>query len=567
MDKFTRLKEILSEKILILDGGMGTMIKSKKLNENDFKHELFPKNTKKLKANYDLLNLSKPDVIENIHLEFLKSGSNIIATNSFNSNAISQSNYKTEHLVEKLNISSVEIAKKSIERHHKENPESIVFIAGSVGPTNKSVSMSPDIKDPSRRDIDFDSLHEAYKIQISALLKSGIDLLLIETVYDSLNGKAAIYTANQLMKELNIRVPIVVSATITEETGKLISGQSLEAFVNSLNNPNIIAFGLNCSFGADKMISHIQKLGELSDKFICAYPNAGLPNKDGSYNESPESLFEKLKICFEKQEINIIGGCCGTRPEHIRKLAEETKVYKPRLLSKKENRLKLSGLEMVIHSEKALFASNIKVDKKYAPDKTKIIDQIKFELKKEHQIIKLNLDELGLESNNKIKSFFNLFSSNREVNKSPLILESKKWENIIYAAKHIQGKPILRCFPPTTEDEDFINKVLELKYLNLAIAIKAVQDTINNDSLNKKIDRFEGIFNLLSEIEFEPNNIIFDLSDKKLKINEILKINKIIKNKFNNCFCLLDINEIQSENIQMKTLETEIDIIIRKHIN
>ena len=329
----SNIKELLKERILILDGAMGTMIQRYKLEENDFRNESLKDHPKSLKGNNDLLSITRPDIIKAIHAEYLEAGADIIETNTFSGTTIAQEDYGCQHLVYDINFQSAKIAKEVADEFTKKNPKKPRFVAGSMGPTNKTASISPDINDPGFRTITFDELKEAFKFQAAALLDGGVDILLLETVIDTLNVKAALYAIEELMEERNIEIPIMISGTITDASGRTLSGQTTEAFLISVEQAPILSIGLNCALGASLLRPYLQVLANKSNVFVSAYPNAGLPNEFGQYDETPEIMAAQIKEFLDEGLVNILGGCCGTTPAHIKAMAELAEGYSPRRIA------------------------------------------------------------------------------------------------------------------------------------------------------------------------------------------------------------------------------------------
>lgn len=323
---------------MILDGAMGTMIQRYKLKEEDFRGEQFKDHTDDLQGNNDLLSLTRPDIIQAIHEEYLEAGADIVETNTFSGTSIAQSDYKLEHIVYELNRKSAEIAKKATDKFTRQNPDKPRFVAGSMGPTNKTASISPEVTDPGYRAVTFDELAEAYKDQARGLIDGGADVLLIETIFDTLNAKAALYAVQELFDEAGKELPIMVSGTITDASGRTLSGQTVEAFLISVSHAPILSVGFNCALGAKQLQPYLQNLADKSPFYISAYPNAGLPNEFGEYDEGPDEMGSQVKKYLEEGLVNILGGCCGTTPDHITKMAEMARNYKPREINRKDAR-------------------------------------------------------------------------------------------------------------------------------------------------------------------------------------------------------------------------------------
>ncbi|WP_034923612.1 homocysteine S-methyltransferase family protein [Gillisia sp. CAL575] len=330
----SKLEEILSKKILILDGAMGTMLQEYKFSEEDFRGSRFADWPKSLKGNNDLLSLTQPHAIEEIHRKYFLAGADIVETNTFSGTTIAMADYGMEELVYELNFESSRIAKKVAVELTLKEPSKPRFVAGAIGPTNKTASMSPEVNDPGYRAISFEQLLVAYKLQARALIEGGVDVLLVETVFDTLNAKAALYAIDELKEELNSEIPVMISGTITDASGRTLSGQTAEAFLISISHMNLLSVGFNCALGASQLTPHLEVLARKSDFGISAYPNAGLPNAFGEYDETPEIMAEQIREYLEKGLVNILGGCCGTTPAHIKAIAEISKEYKPRSLKK-----------------------------------------------------------------------------------------------------------------------------------------------------------------------------------------------------------------------------------------
>ena len=325
--------EVINQKILVLDGAMGTMLQRYKFEEEDYRGERFKNWESPLKGNNDLLSLTQPHAIEAVHRKYLEAGADIIETNTFSATTIAMADYHMEDLVYELNFESAKIARKVCDEFTAKNPEKPRFVAGSVGPTNKTASLSPDVNDPGFRAITFDELRIAYKQQCEALLDGGADLLLVETIFDTLNAKAALFAIDEIQEERNIKIPIMVSGTITDASGRTLSGQTAEAFLISVSHLNLLSVGFNCALGAKQLTPYLETISNQSEFYISAYPNAGLPNAFGHYDESPEFMAEQIREYAEKGLVNIVGGCCGTTPEHIAAIAEIVKNYQPRKIN------------------------------------------------------------------------------------------------------------------------------------------------------------------------------------------------------------------------------------------
>ena len=332
----SKLEEILSKKILILDGAMGTMLQEYKFTEEDFRGSRFANWPVSLKGNNDLLSLTQPEAIATIHRKYFLAGADIVETNTFSGTSIAMADYKMEELVYELNYESARIAKQVANEITAKDPGNPRFVAGAIGPTNKTASMSPDVNDPGYRAISFEDLRQAYRLQAQALIDGGVDILLVETVFDTLNAKAALFAIDELKEELSLDIPVMISGTITDASGRTLSGQTAEAFLISISHMNLLSVGFNCALGAKQLTPHLEVLSQKTEFGVSAYPNAGLPNAFGEYDQSAGQMAEQVKEYLEKGLVNILGGCCGTTPAHIKAIAEVAKNYKPRVISKRE---------------------------------------------------------------------------------------------------------------------------------------------------------------------------------------------------------------------------------------
>jgi 5-methyltetrahydrofolate--homocysteine methyltransferase len=511
--------EELKKKIVILDGAMGTSIQNYKLLEEDYRGDQFKNSSFNQKGNNDLLNITKPEIISEIHEEFLKAGADIIETNTFNANRISQADYGLEDYVFELNKRGAEIAKEAARKYS--TPDKPRFVAGALGPTNKTASLSPKVEDPGYRDVDFDYLVEVYKEQIDGLVAGGIDVILIETIFDTLNAKAAVFAANTYMEEKNIKFPIMISGTLTDKSGRTLSGQTLEAFVTSIKNDNVISVGLNCSFGAKDLLPFIEKLSKTEDLYISVYPNAGLPNQFGEYDELPEETSNFLKPLFENRNVNIVGGCCGTTPKHIEKIYELAKNYKPREIPKIKIETKVSGLELLKINEEMNFVNvgertNVAGSRKFL----RLINEKKYEealsvardqVEGGAQIIDINMDDGMLNAKEEMVKFLNLVMSEPEIAKVPIMIDSSKWEVIEAGLKCLQGKSIVNSISLKVGEEEFIRQAKLIKKYGAAVVVMAFDEEGQADSYERKIEICKRSYDILTQkVNFNPADIIFD---------------------------------------------------------
>ncbi len=519
---YNYIKNILNERILVLDGAMGTMIQRYKLTEADYRGERFKEFAYDLKGNNDVLSITQPHIIKAIHKEYLKAGSDIIETNTFNGTSISQADYHLESIVYELNYESAKIAKEAAEEYTKLTPDKPRFVAGAFGPTNKTATLSPDVNDPSYRAVTFDDLVKAYSEQAKGLIDGGADILLVETIFDTLNAKAALYALQELLEEKNLNMPIMISGTIVDQSGRTLSGQTTEAFYISLaHTKNLLSIGLNCALGPKQMRPFIQELSRVAECFISLYPNAGLPNEFGSYDESPESMLSTLEEYAKLGFFNVIGGCCGTTPAHIEQFAKIPAKYKPREIPKNKPYLALSGLEPLIFREDSNFVNvgertNVTGSRKFA----RLIKENKYEealsVAREQveggaQVIDVNMDEAMIDSVAAMTKFLNLIASEPEIAKVPIMLDSSKWEVIEAGLKCLQGKGIVNSISLKEGEEIFIEHAKKIKKYGAAAIVMAFDENGQADTLEKKKNICARAYKILTEkIEFLPQNIIFD---------------------------------------------------------
>ncbi|WP_232358611.1 homocysteine S-methyltransferase family protein [Paraneptunicella aestuarii] len=339
----------LQKRILLLDGGMGTMIQGYKLTESDYRGERFKDWHSDVKGNNDLLSLTQPQIIEEIHGKFLDAGSDILETNTFNATTISMADYDMQEFAYEINVAAARIAKKIAQEYTEKTPDKPRFVAGVLGPTNRTASISPDVNDPGMRNVNFDQLVAAYKEACRGLIEGGVDLILIETIFDTLNAKAAVYAVDEVFEEMQVELPVMISGTITDASGRTLSGQTAEAFYYSLRHANPITFGLNCALGPDLLRQYVQEISNIADRYVSAYPNAGLPNEFGEYDLSPQDMAEQISEWARAGLVNLVGGCCGSTPEHIKAIADAVANVEPRKLVKREVKMRLSGLEPFVH--------------------------------------------------------------------------------------------------------------------------------------------------------------------------------------------------------------------------
>lgn len=515
------IKEILQQRILVLDGAMGTMIQRYHLEEEDFRGTRFANHNKDLKGNNDLLNITRPDIIEAIHKEYLSVGSDIIETNTFSSNSISMADYDMQELVYELNLEGAKIARRAADEFNAKDPTKPRFVAGSVGPTTRLLSLSPDVNDPGYRSMNFKELVIAYTEQLKGLIDGGVDLILIETITDTLNAKAGLFALNQLAKKLNRKIPVMVSGTITDASGRTLSGQTTEAFLNSLTHAELLSVGLNCALGAKDMRPYIEEMSDKSGSFVSAYPNAGLPNEFGQYDESPEDMGVHIHDFIEHGFLNIVGGCCGTTPDHIRKIVELANGVKPRVPNQPKPFTRLSGLEPLVITPEMNFINigertNITGSPKFSKlilsgDFDGALSVARQQVEGGAQIIDINMDEGMLDSEAAMVKFLNLVAAEPDIARLPIMVDSSKWSVIEAGLQCIQGKAIVNSISLKEGEEKFIEYAEKIKNYGAATVVMAFDENGQADSYERRIEICKRSYDILvHKVNFPPQDIIFD---------------------------------------------------------
>ena len=511
------IKNLLQSKILTLDGAMGTMVQSYQLSEDDFRKDHFEDHPIDLKGNNDILVITQPDIILEIHKSYLDSGADIIETNTFNANAISQSDYQLEDQVYKINYEAAKIASKAAKLYN-DKPR---FVAGSLGPTSRTASLSPDVNDPSYRNTSFDELVDVYYEQASGLLDGGIDIFLVETVFDTLNCKAALFAINQILKEKNIKIPIFISGTITDASGRTLSGQTVEAFWNSIKHVKPTAVGLNCALGAELIRPWLNDLSKVADTYVFVFPNAGLPNELGEYDQSCTEMASVVTEFARDGLINLVGGCCGTTPDHIKAISESIDNFKPREIPKIEDLTLLSGLEpFVIRPESNFINIGERTNVTGSAQFKRLIKKGDYEtalsiarqqIENGAQIIDINMDEGLLESEKVMEKFLRLVASEPDIAKVPIMIDSSKWSVIEVGLKNIQGKGIVNSISLKEGEEIFLEQAQKIKDYGAATVVMAFDEKGQADSYERKVEICSRAYKLLvEEIDFPPEDIIFD---------------------------------------------------------
>jgi len=504
-----------------MDGAMGTMIQRYKLKEEDYRGEQFKDYHMDIKGNNDILSLTQPDIIKAIHKEYLEAGSDIIETNTFNATTISMADYEMEAYAYDINLASAKLAKEVAKEYTLANPDKPRFVAGALGPTNKTLSLSPDVNDPGYRAITFDELVIAYKEQAKGLMDGGVDLFLIETIFDTLNAKAALFAIDSLFAELGKKIPIMVSGTITDASGRTLSGQTVEAFWISVQHMDLFSVGLNCALGAKEMRPHIQTLSKMADCRISAYPNAGLPNELGEYDQGPSEMRDLVKSFADGGYVNILGGCCGTTPDHIKALYQIVKDSNPREIPNPKKYSTYSGLEPLIVRENLNFINvgertNVTGSRKFARlikegNYTEALSVAEQQVAGGAQVIDVNMDEGLLDSKKEMETFLNLMMSEPEIAKLPIMIDSSKWEVIEAGLKCVQGKCIVNSISMKEGVDIFIEQATLVKRYGAAAVVMAFDEEGQADTIERKVDICKRAYNILVEqVNFDPTDIIFD---------------------------------------------------------
>jgi len=510
----------LQDRIYILDGATGTALQQFQLTETDFRGEEFAQHPIPLKGNNDVLNITCPDVIRQVHQNYIDAGADIIETNTFNANAISQTEYGCSAWVERFNLEGARLAKETASACKERK----IYVAGSIGPTDKSLTLAPDPDRPTYRIVNFDTLANAYASQVAALIEGGVDLLLVETIYDGLNAKAALYAIAKVQEEKGTNLPVMLSATINDKSGRTLTGQSLEALFTSLSHYPILSFGLNCSFGAKELHHFLRELAPRIPCYISIYPNAGLPNEMGEYDESPEFTALCLQNMAKEGLINIAGGCCGTTPEHIRAIAKALKDIPPRKIPTSTHQLQVSGLDTVVVDKELNNFINI-------GERTNVAGSAKFarlireknyteaaaiarkQIEAGASIIDINMDDAMLDSSAEMERFVRIISNEPDIAKAAFMIDSSKWETILAGLKNTQGKCIVNSISLKEGEKEFLYKAKEIQRLGAAVVVMAFDEEGQATTFQRKIDICQRAYDLLvTQAGFTPENIIFDVN-------------------------------------------------------
>ncbi|PMM04218.1 methionine synthase [Vibrio kanaloae] len=516
-----KIEALLKQRILLIDGGMGTMIQDYKLEEHDYRGERFAEWHSDLKGNNDLLVLTQPNLIKDIHEKYLEAGADILETNTFNATTIAMADYDMEGLSEEINFAAAKLAREAADKWTAKTPEKPRFVAGVLGPTNRTCSISPDVNDPGYRNVSFDELVEAYSESTRALIKGGSDLILIETIFDTLNAKACSFAVESVFEEVGITLPVMISGTITDASGRTLSGQTTEAFYNALRHVKPISFGLNCALGPDELREYVSEMSRISECHVSAHPNAGLPNAFGEYDLSPEEMAEHVKEWAESGFLNLIGGCCGTTPEHIRQMAEAVEGVTPRQLPNLSVSCRLSGLEPLTITKESLFVNvgertNVTGSARFKRlIKDELYDEAlsvaREQVENGAQIIDINMDEGMLDAEACMVKFLNLCASEPEISKVPVMVDSSKWEVIEAGLKCIQGKGIVNSISLKEGKEKFVEQAKLVRRYGAAVIVMAFDEVGQADTRERKVEICTNAYHILvDEVGFPPEDIIFD---------------------------------------------------------
>jgi len=519
-DRIASLMRVLDERIVVLDGAMGTMIQGFGLTEEDYRGERFANSPRDLKGNNDLLSITRPDVIRDIHERFLDAGADIIETNTFNSNAPSMADYGLEELVAELNATAARLARECADRCADKIGQPR-YVAGVLGPTNRTASISPDVNDPGFRNIEFDALAETYEVSAIALIENGVDFLMIETIFDTLNAKAAIVGLKRAFRATGVELPVMISGTITDASGRTLSGQTTEAFWNSVRHANPFMIGLNCALGAKELRQYVAELAKIADTRVSAHPNAGLPNEFGEYDETPEEMAEVVGEFASSGLVNLVGGCCGTRPDHIRALQKVVENVAPRVVPTLPARCRLAGLEPFNIGPGDLFANvgercNVTGSAVFrrlieADDYAAAVAVARQQVENGAQIIDVNMDEGMLDSEKAMITFLNLIASEPDIARLPIMIDSSKWSVIEAGLKRVQGKAVVNSISLKEGEASFIEQAQLVRDYGAAVVVMAFDESGQADTVERKIDICKRSYEVLTaQVGLDPADIIFD---------------------------------------------------------
>lgn len=520
-NKISVLKKALNQRILILDGAMGTMIQRYALNEKEYRGERFADWPVDLKGNNDLLSITQPDIIREIHHAYLEAGADIIETNSFNSTVISMADYQMESLSDEINEAAAKLARECADEWTRKTPEKPRYVAGILGPTNRTASISPDVNDPAYRNVSYDALVAAYRSSVRALIRGGADIIMIETIFDTLNAKAAIYAVETEFEALGIKLPVMLSGTITDASGRTLTGQTTEAFYNSMRHIRPISFGLNCALGPAELRQYVAELSRIADCYVSTHPNAGLPNAFGGYDLDAANMAGYISEWAQSGLLNIVGGCCGTTPDHIRAIAQAVADIPPRVIPDRPVACRLAGLEPLTIDENSLFVNvgertNITGSARFKRlikegNYQEALDVARNQVENGAQIIDINMDEGMLDSQAAMVRFLNMISGEPDIARVPIMIDSSKWEVIEAGLKCIQGKGIVNSISLKEGEEAFIDHAKKVLRYGAAVIVMAFDETGQADTRQRKTEICQRAYRILTEqVGFPPEDIIFD---------------------------------------------------------
>lgn len=520
-NKISVLKEALNQRILILDGAMGTMIQRYALNEKEYRGERFADWPVDLKGNNDLLSITQPAIIREIHHAYLEAGADIIETNSFNSTVISMADYQMESLSDEINEAAAKLARECADEWTRKTPEKPRYVAGILGPTNRTASISPDVNDPAYRNVSYDALVEAYRCSVRALIRGGADIIMIETIFDTLNAKAAIYAVETEFETLGVKLPVMLSGTITDASGRTLTGQTTEAFYNSMRHIRPISFGLNCALGPAELRQYVAELSRVADCYVSTHPNAGLPNAFGGYDLDAANMADYIREWAQSGLLNIVGGCCGTTPDHIRAIAQAVADIPPRVIPERPVACRLAGLEPLTIDENSLFVNvgertNITGSARFKRlikegNYQEALDIARNQVENGAQIIDINMDEGMLDSQAAMVRFLNMISGEPDIARVPIMIDSSKWEVIEAGLKCIQGKGIVNSISLKEGEAAFIDHAKKVLRYGAAVIVMAFDETGQADTRQRKTEICQRAYRILTEqVGFPPEDIIFD---------------------------------------------------------
>ena len=522
MTRTDAIRKLLSERIVILDGAMGTMIQGYKLDEAGYRGERFKDFARDLKGNNDLLTLTQPQIIREIHAQYFAAGADVVETNTFNSTRIAQADYALEDLVHELNFEAAKLARE-VADEFEQTAGRPCFVAGALGPTNRTASISPDVNDPGFRNVTFDELVETYTEAIHGLVEGGVDLLLVETIFDTLNAKAALFAIDQYYEAHGIELPIIISGTITDASGRTLSGQTTEAFWNSMRHAQPLAIGLNCALGAQLMRPYIEELSQVADTYVSAYPNAGLPNPlaETGYDETPAYTASLIKEFAQSGFVNLVGGCCGTTPDHIKAIADAVRGIKPRQVPVLEKRTRLSGLEPLNIGDDSLFVNvgertNVTGSKAFARlilagDYPEALSVARQQVESGAQVIDINMDEAMLDSKAAMTTFLKLIAAEPDISRVPVMIDSSKWEVIEAGLKCVQGKCVVNSISMKEGEEEFVKHAKLARRYGAAVVVMAFDTKGQADTLERRREISKRSYEILvNDVGFLPEDVIID---------------------------------------------------------